>query len=140
MRPRFSLRTLLALTTVLAFFCYYWIILPTHTARCFVSAIKSENFSTADHLFWQASDRTLADLKDKRWGFNATAGLAPWSFSQLITGRREVAFYMTYFQFDETHETRMQLSATPFGVQSPRNTVNNSAAVIDRTNAISIKR
>ena len=133
MRPRFSLRTLLILTTLLAIFCYYWIILPSNTARCFVNAIHSEDFPTADHLFWQASDRTLTESKEKRWGFNATADLAPWSLSQLIAGRREIAFYMTYFQFDETHETRAQLRATPFGVQSPQDAIHNAAALIDRT-------
>jgi hypothetical protein len=41
MRPRFSLRTLLVLTALVAAGCYWWIARPTAVAERFIAAIKN---------------------------------------------------------------------------------------------------
>src|SRR5690348_70662 len=106
MRPRFSLRTLLIVTTALAVFCYYWVIKPTQTAKQFVNAVNAEDFSTADELTWHATDLAFEKWKDERWGFSPKAELTPWTMRQLLRGTREINLYVTYFQLDETHEAR----------------------------------
>ena len=77
MRPRFSLRTLLIITTLIALCCYYWVIRPTQTAKQFVRAVNSEDYATADKLTWHTSDLTLSKWKDERWGFTTNAELPP---------------------------------------------------------------
>ncbi len=140
MRPRFSLRTLLILTTALALFCYYWVIMPTRTAKQFVHAINSEDYATADKLTWHSSDLTLSKWKDERWGFTTTADLAPWSIRQLLHGNRDILLQMTYFQLDETHEVRMNLAATSLGINKPNTIGTKNNAVIDTSQRISITR
>jgi hypothetical protein len=140
MRPRFSLRTLLVFTTALAVFCYYWVIRPTQTAKQFVRAANSEDYRTADKLSWHASDLSFSKWKDERWGFSANAELAPWSVRQLLQGRRDILLYMTYFQLDETHETRMHLVATSLGINRPDTISRKSNAVIDTTQRVRMTR
>jgi hypothetical protein len=140
MRPRFSLRTLLILTTALALCCYYWVIMPTRTAKQFVRAINSEDYTTADKLASHTSDLTLSKWKDERWGFSTKADLAPWSVRQLLRGNRDIELYMTYFQLDETHEIRMHLAATSLGIRKPDTIATKSNAVIDTSQRISISR
>src|SRR5690348_4069476 len=118
-RPRFSLRTLLIATTLLAFFCYFWVIRPTQTAKQFVRAVNSEDYTTADELAWHSSNLAFSKWKDERWGFSTKADLAPWSIRQLLRGNRDIELYMTYFQLDEQHEIRMHLAATSLGIRKP---------------------
>ncbi len=133
MRFRFSIRTLLLITTMFAAACYYCIVLPSAMARRFVSAINTERYPAADHMFWHDADRTFAKWKDERWGFACDAELASWSVRQFLCGRRNVVLRMKYFQFDENHYTAMELAATSFGMQSPQNTSDTTAMLFDRT-------
>ena len=136
MRFRFSLRTLLIVTGLLAGFCYYWIVMPSATAERFVRSIGSEDYTTADRIFWKADDRVLAEWNEQRWGFRSTAELAPWSVSQLLSGRRELQLRVSYFQFDQNHDIEMRLAATSFGLKSPRNGFTSTAMMIDRTERV----
>ena len=136
MRPRFSLRTLLALTTLTALLCY-WLILPTLKAQKFVAAVTAKDFARADGHLRNSNDAFLVNANEKHWGFVADARLAPWSLAQLLSGRRSISLNTQYFELDETHEIRAQLTATSFGIQASQNTTNNSSAVIDRTESVS---
>jgi hypothetical protein len=82
-RPQFSMRMLLSLTAVVGYFCYYWFVMPSSTAQQLVDAIGSENYEAADRLFWTSSDRTLADQKERLWGFRSRAELLRWTIGQL---------------------------------------------------------
>jgi hypothetical protein len=130
-RPRFSLRMMLSLTAGVACFYYYWFVLPTATARCFVDSISSENYKTADGLFWIASDRTLVQQKEKCWGFQSRAQLLPRTIGQLCSGHRELLLHVSYFQFDQNHDIDMHIAATSFGVNSPAISSTNAARTID---------
>lgn len=134
MRPRFSLRTLLAATTLLAVFCYYWFIRPTQTAERFVHAINVEDFAAADNLVGHASDMNFSKWKDERWGFIADAELAPWSFRQLFGGTRDVNMRMKYFQLDQNFDVSMRLAATSLGLEKPDTIGMNNGSVVERIN------
>ena len=131
LRQRFSMRMLLSLTAVVACFCYYWFVMPSSTAQQLVGAIGSENYEAADQMFWTASDRTLADQKEKLWGFQSKAELLPWTSGQLCSGHRELLLHVSYFQFDENHDIDMHVAATPFGLNSPTVSSTSSARTID---------
>jgi hypothetical protein len=131
MRLRFSLRTLLIATAILALFLFYWVIRPTQTANQFVRAVNCEDYTTADQLTWHSSDLSFSKWKDERWGFSTKAELAPWSIRQFLRGNRDIELYMTYFQLDETHETRMHLAATSLGIKQPDTITKKHNAVID---------
>lgn len=133
MRMRFSIRTLLLTTTLLAVACYYWIVLPSATAQQFIDCINTERYPTADHMFWHDADRTFTRWKDERWGFTCDAELGPWSVRQFLCGRRVVVLHMKYFQFDENYSVAMELAATSFGMQSPQYTSKTTAMLFDRT-------
>jgi hypothetical protein len=133
MRPRFSLRTLLIATAILAGLCYYWIEMPRATAKRFVDAIGAEEFSVADRMFWKAGDRGFAASKEKYWGFRADAEVLPWSMSQFLSGRRDVQLHMTYFFLDEHHDVENDIAATAFGLNSPTSLSTNNSMMIDRT-------
>ena len=131
MRIRFSLRTLMIVTGLLAGFCYYWIVMPSATAKRFIRSISSEDYKTADRLFWKADDRVLAEWNEQRWGFQSTAELAPWSLYQLLSGHRELRLHVAYFQFDQNHDIEFQVTATSFGLNAPKNGVTKTAMIID---------
>ena len=131
MRPRFSLRMMLILTAVTACFYFYWFVMPGATARRFVDSIGAENYQAADALFWIASDRTLAEQKEKCWGFQSRAELLPWTFGELCRGHRELLLHVSYFQFDQNHDVDMLIAATSFGLKSPTVSSTNAARTID---------
>jgi len=137
MRPQFSLRTLLALTTLLALFCYYWVIMPTRTAQRFIRAVNSEDYTTAEQLSRHNSELAFTKWKDERWGLTTEAELAPWSVRQLLRGSRDLIMHMKYFRFDENHEIEMRLSATSLGIKKPETVAMKNNAIIERTERIS---
>jgi hypothetical protein len=137
MRPRFSLRTLLALTTAVALLCYYWVIMPTRTAQQFVHAINTEDFTAAERLTAHNSDLAFTKWKDERWGFIADAELAPWSVRQLLHGTRDVAMRMKYFQLDQNFEVEMRLVATSVGLNKPDQVATKNGAVVERIEEVS---
>jgi hypothetical protein len=97
-----------------------------------IDAIGSENYEAADRMFWTANDRTLADQKEKLWGFRSRAELLPSTIGQLCSGHRELLLHVSYFQFDENHDIDMHVAATPFGLNSPTVSSTSSARTIDR--------
>ncbi|HEX3601894.1 MAG TPA: hypothetical protein VHU84_17205 [Lacipirellulaceae bacterium] len=137
MRPRFSLRTLLVLTTLLALFCYFWVIMPTQTAQQFVHAVNAEDYAIADRLASHDSDFTLSKWKDERWGFIAEAELAPWSARQLLHGTRDVTMRIKYFQLDQNFDIEMHLAATSFGLKKPDQVTMKNNAVVERIEEVS---
>src|SRR5262245_9234206 len=100
MRPRFSLRTLFILTTLIALVCT-WLTLPTWTARRFVKTLNAESYKAADNFFRSPDDRFLAHWADIRWGFKSKAELAPWSWADGFRGQRKVTIEVRYFAFDQ---------------------------------------
>jgi hypothetical protein len=140
MRPRFSLRTLLIITGMFAGFCYYWIVMPTATAKRFMDVIGTEDYETADLFFWNSDDRVLADWKEHRWGFQSKAELAPWSLIQLLSGHRNLQLHISYFQFDQNHDIEMRIEATSFGVKSPKTGLTNTSTIVDRAQRVILNR
>ena len=61
MRPRFSLRVLLAVTALAAAFCYWWVAWPTVVATRFVEAENSGDYVAADRMIHRGQDDFVAD-------------------------------------------------------------------------------
>jgi hypothetical protein len=62
MRPRFSIRALLILTTLVAAACGWWVAAPTIVAHRFSRAIKSQDYAAADALCARPEDAFISDL------------------------------------------------------------------------------
>ncbi len=139
-RPRFSLRTLLIATAILAGLCYYWIGMPRATAKRFVDAISAEDFSAADQMFQKADDRGLVASKAKYWGFRADAEILPWGVGQLLSGRRDVRLHTTYFSLDQHVDVENEIPATAFGLNSATSFSADNSALIDRDEPTTLKR
>lgn len=118
MRMRFSLRTLFVVTTAASLLCG-WVVLPWVSAKRLIRALASENYPLADRYFRNPEDRFFVAWADKRWAFRATGELAPWTFTQLVRGRREVAVRLTYFDLDQNAVCTARISAAPFTIGSP---------------------
>lgn len=122
MRPRFSLRTLLALNTAVALFCYYWVIMPTRTAQQFVDAVKSNDFVTADECFRNAKDRCYAKLNGKYWTFNLQANLEQRSLSEFLRGERRISYQLSFGGPRPLIGRGGTIISTAGGLQSPQET------------------
>ncbi len=131
MRPRFSLRSLLAATTLLALFLYYWVIMPTRTAEHFIRAVNSQDYATADKLVGDTRNFDLMRWKVDRWGLTTETELEPLSLSQILQGGRNVNMRMKYFQLDELFDMQIQLTATSHGMKNFRTIKVLPKAVID---------
>ncbi len=119
MPPRFSLRTLFILTTILAVFCV-WIGTPAWTALRFLNAVSAQEYAKADRFFREPDDRFLADWVDRRWAFAANGNLAPWSIGQFLRGRRDVVLQANYFEFDRNASYTITIASSSSGLGSPR--------------------
>jgi len=117
-RPRFSLRALFVVTTAVAVICTY-IVLPSITANRFLAAIADKNFVTADSFFRNPSDKFLEEWADKKWAFQVTADLAPWSFGQIFCGQREVVVRVDFFEFDQNASCTANVAAGSLGLGPP---------------------
>ena len=131
MHLRFSLRTLLVLTTLLALFLYFWVIMPTQTAQRFIRAVNSQDYATADKLVGDTRNFDLKRWKIERWGLTTETELEPWSLSQFLKGGRNVNIRMKYFQLDELFDTEIQLTATSLSMKNFRTIKVLPEAVID---------
>jgi hypothetical protein len=118
MRLRFSLRTLWIATTLVAVGGYFWLVRPTQIAQSFAAAVAAEDYPAADRFF-TGTNKCLAKWADEQTAFRTQARLHPLSFGQLLSGRRYVAFQVSYFEFDSTAVRRARLTATPFGLSAP---------------------
>ncbi len=117
-RPRFSLRALFVLTTVAAIVCTY-LVLPTLTARRFIASVTDENFAEADNFFRNPTDKFLVDWADKKWAFKASADVAPWSFSQIFRGKRDILIRVGYFEHDHDASCMALVTAGSLGLGPP---------------------
>ena len=122
MRPRFSLRTLLALTTALALFCYYWVIMPTRTAQKFLDAVKSSDFVTADECFRDSKDRYYAKLHAEYWTFKLQVNLEQRSLSEFLRGERRVSYQLSFGGPRPVIARGGTIISTAGGLQSPQDT------------------
>jgi hypothetical protein len=95
MRPRFSLRALFVLTTIVALGCY-WLILPSLSAQRFVRAINSADYRQADACFQEGDYRFLVKWNEEFWQFTSSADLEPWSFRDVVRGQRQVNLHLMY--------------------------------------------
>lgn len=118
MRLRFSLRAMFVLTTLAAAMCF-WLILPTLTARRFLTAVASEDYPSADTFFVNADDRFLADWAGTRWGFRTSGELLPLTLANFVHFQRSVRVEIKYFQFDENVRCEARIAATPAGLKKP---------------------
>jgi hypothetical protein len=89
MRLRFSLLTLFVITGLTGI-VFTWMMLPSLTARRFLSEIAAEEYALADAYFHNSADHFLVSWADKRWAFRAAGELSPLTAGQLVTGRRGV--------------------------------------------------
>jgi hypothetical protein len=119
MRPRFSLRTLLLLTTIASIACYWWFIRPSRIALQFVCAVQSSDFQAADAWFRNASDRCLRELSEKSWRFKASAELLPWTLRDILVGTRNVNFQLMYGDAGPLRDKRGILTISPNGISTP---------------------
>ena len=118
---RFSLRTLGVATAIVAIACY-WLVLPTINAQRFVRDVKCENYERADTYFRNLDDRFLLAWNEKYWRLYARASLEPWSFAELLRGRRLVRMHLTFG--DATLRSREWLiAATRIGLLQPQLTM-----------------
>jgi hypothetical protein len=119
MRPRFSLRTLFIITTTIAIVCT-WFVLPTLTARRFLNALIAKDCHGADNYFHNPADRFLADWADKRWSFETSGSVSPWSFVDLARGRRTVVIQIRNFGYDQTAIRTAQFVAGAHSIGPPQ--------------------
>ena len=122
MRPRFSLRTLLTLTTAFALFCYYWVIMPTRTAQRFLDAVKSNDFVTADECFRDAKDRNYAKLDGEYWAFKLQANLEQRSLAEFLRGERRISYQLSFGGPRPLIGRGGTIISTAGGLQSPQDT------------------
>lgn len=119
MRLRFSLRTLLLATTIVAAACYE-LVLPTINAQRFVRAVAAENYELADAYFHDPDDKFLFDWNEKHWRFKALAELEPWSFSEFVRGRRLVRLRGIYADAGPMRSREWIIPVTRSGLLQPR--------------------
>ena len=126
LRPRFSLRTLLVLTVILAAACYWWIARPTMIANRFIAAIDQGHDYTAADAWFAAGESTLSDkIGDFSFSFfkmgiqidlgklKLTAAALPRTWADLKRGQRRVQLTATGDQFGT-----WPLVATPRGIRT----------------------
>ncbi len=126
MRPKFSLRTLFLMTTVVAA-GFYWLMLPTITAQRFARAIASENYQLADSYFRDPGDQFLHSWNEKHWRFQASANLDPWSVRGFAIGRRSVTLRVAYGDAGPMRPAAWIVVATQTGLQKPEPTWSGGA-------------
>ena len=140
MRPRFSLRTLLIFTAFFAGFCYFWIVMPSVTAKHFVDAINAEDYVAADMFFAKSDGVSFILTNNNTFGFRTKASLLPWTIGEFCSGRRGVQIINEYMAFDEHVNEVQHVVATPFGLMRPTRTSSTSSVMVDRDQRISMRR
>jgi hypothetical protein len=93
--------------------------LPTINARRFARSIAAADFERADSFFPNAKDRFLFNLNKKHWRFHARVELEPWSFRQLIRGRRLLRLYVAYGDAGPVQSQGYTVVVTRAGLLSP---------------------
>ena len=135
MRPRFSIRTLLILTGVVATACW-WIVRPSIVAQRFVAAIDQNNFASIDAMW---SGPKLVDIYrieslnsgQMDWRIRALPERRTWH--DLWQGVRRIHFELRNEKLDQTRSgpvTFPPIIATPFGIHpDPAHKKNGSSGI-----------
>lgn len=117
-RFRFSLRTLFVVATVVAVFCYWWM-LPTVIAKRFLRAIDSADYATADNCFRKAEDRIFNGYNQKFWTFKLEGSLEPQTVAQFWRGERQITFQLAFGGPMPVRINEGTIVATRQGLKSP---------------------
>lgn len=143
MRPRFSLRTLLVLTAVLAAGCYWWVAGPAIIAERFVESLKVKDPAQFLATFTNSSDRELGSRIHGLYHFPAfypyerhdptintgfTVERSPRSWTDLIYARRRMQLTQTWLNLimpsGITYPVvQVQATAGPRGVRITEHTL-----------------
>jgi hypothetical protein len=115
MRPRFTLRALFVLTTIVALGCW-WLVLPSLSAQRFVRAINSADYQQADACFQKGADRFLEKWNDEHWQFAASAELESWTFREVLRGQRRVQLHLSYGGPSPVRIRKYRVTATRSGL------------------------
>lgn len=115
---RFSIRTLLLVTTLVATACY-WFIRPSQIAARFVHAIESNNFAAADACFLDPAALNLKPLCDKSWRFRASAELVPYTIQDILHGRRRIGLFLAHGEAGPMRIRSYTVIATQRGLLTP---------------------
>jgi hypothetical protein len=91
MRPRFSIRTLLVLTALVAGSCYWWIEGPSATAREFARHVAAKDYRAASFMFASMSNIRIiwgdhiqrVEIHDRDW-------------SDFLHRRRRISLHYNY--------------------------------------------
>jgi hypothetical protein len=141
MRIRFSIRTILLLTSLIAAACYWWIARPEMLANRFVRAVRAEDFAAANQQFTNPSDAVLArqrtgrkfamrypfgsgitvNHQDEPYDVDWKAEVGPRTWRDFFQGRRRIELSGSYLVATEmAHHTELyEIDATPFGLRQP---------------------
>jgi hypothetical protein len=88
MRPRFSLRTLLILTTLAALGCG-WLVIPSLRADRFIAAILRDDLEAADNMF-RGGGTTIRDWRARPSIDGIRADIFPLTWTDLVLGHRRI--------------------------------------------------
>jgi hypothetical protein len=126
MRPRFSIRTLLVLTALIALLCA-WLALPTLSAQQFIRLCETHNFAAADqmlcpqHRFLARWNDAVSNRIDSQDDFQIVLENQDASWIDILRGRRPIGVSQSAQRWNGTwgatltREARL-VYATPFGV------------------------
>jgi hypothetical protein len=98
MRPRFTIRTLLILTAIVAVGCW-WFVRPTMLAGQFMRVFESEDYAAADRLIGNPKRAVQSKFDDfhQLGRFNsAHCALVPPKWVDLLCGRRIIRLSVCY--------------------------------------------
>jgi hypothetical protein len=143
LRPRFSLRTLLVLTALVAAGCYWWIVRPTIVATRFARAIHAKEYTAADALYTgedrQYVSRRVQWILSGRDSVHLELFVFPRNWTDVFHGQRRMCLSIISYSgskevFDAARKNKLkeagwagpggdlpgtQLIATPFTVRHP---------------------
>jgi len=126
MRPRFSLRTLLVLTALIAAGCYWWIARPTIVAEQFIAAIRRTDYASAESLLVDEREAyASAFAQCTAQEFDLSASLTPRRWGDTWRGRRRIDVIVSYPSMNGSVTSSRELSdhlhftASPLGIRPP---------------------
>jgi len=118
-RIRFSLRSLLLLTVVVAGGCY-WMALPSVYAQRFVTAVAAGDYAAADALFADPDDRFLEQWDNDYTIIQRRAQVEPSSWRERWRGERQISVRLIYRTPVRTNGYVARIVATRGGLGSPQ--------------------
>jgi hypothetical protein len=115
MKPRYSLRAALCIITVGFLVCMWWD-RPRATAERFVSAIKNNDFASADEMFVDDFHRFAVEFMEDDRNVIEVVRL-PQSFKQWLGGECRVAIRLHEKRSIEPETLLIHAFATPRGIE-----------------------